>query len=217
MGGDGGTDGSEREGDRGDDRTDEEPLDTVADDVPADPADAEDDPFVRLDAGPDREGDPFARLGDDQPSEDPPPIGSGDGEGGPAAQEPGKEGTTGPQDASGPVTGGNPFADIEGASAGREGDPFDGESAFAGVDGEDADGVWERMDDTDDEVTAVPGRHYVEVSKHSYCERCEHFSPPPNVGCTHDGTEILEFTDMETVRVIDCPVVEEREALEDDA
>jgi uncharacterized OB-fold protein len=55
----------------------------------------------------------------------------------------------------------------------------------------------------------------VEVSKHSYCERCEHFSTPPGVTCTNEGTEILEFMDMETVRVINCPIVEERRALED--
>ncbi|WP_436923481.1 hypothetical protein [Halosimplex amylolyticum] len=55
----------------------------------------------------------------------------------------------------------------------------------------------------------------VDVSKHAYCEGCEHFSPPPDVTCSHEGTEILAFVDVDSVRVANCPVVAERRDLED--
>jgi hypothetical protein len=52
------------------------------------------------------------------------------------------------------------------------------------------------------------------VEKRSYCQGCEHFSAPPDVHCSHEGTEILEAVDMEHFRVADCPVVAEDEELE---
>ena len=51
------------------------------------------------------------------------------------------------------------------------------------------------------------------VSKRSYCQGCEHFSEPPDVRCTHEGTEILEAVDLDRFRVVDCPVVREDELL----
>ena len=99
------------------------------------------------------------------------------------------------------------------------GDPFgEGETVFEHADAGEAndDGVWERMESTDAEAEAVPGKRYVDVNKHSYCETCEYFSGPPEIACSHEGTEILEFVDMDTVRVADCPVVAERKAIEDD-
>ncbi len=53
------------------------------------------------------------------------------------------------------------------------------------------------------------------VSKKKYCQGCEYFSPPPDVRCTHDGTDIDELVDMEHFRVFDCPIVAEDEKLED--
>ncbi|ERH10656.1 MAG: hypothetical protein J07HX64_02434 [halophilic archaeon J07HX64] len=67
---------------------------------------------------------------------------------------------------------------------------------------------------SDDEQ--VDASNVVEVSKHAYCESCEHFSEAPEIRCTHDGTEILDFLDMETVRLSDCPIVAERKGLEGD-
>jgi hypothetical protein len=75
--------------------------------------------------------------------------------------------------------------------------------------------VWEELATTepagDDE-----GRRYDEVSKHTYCENCKWLSEPPEVSCTHEGTEIIEFLNTETVRLVNCPVVEERRAIRDD-
>ncbi len=94
------------------------------------------------------------------------------------------------------------------------GDPFGDEEVFERQEvGEvDPDEVWEALEATE-RVGSEEGRRYAEVSKHTYCEHCEWFSEPPEVSCTHEGTEIVEFLDMETVRLLNCPVVEERRAL----
>jgi hypothetical protein len=80
----------------------------------------------------------------------------------------------------------------------------------------DEDEVWEALSAAEarGSVADVNERTYAEVEKHTYCERCEHFTGPPETACTNDGTEILAFVDMETVRVVDCPVVAERRRLE---
>lgn len=107
----------------------------------------------------------------------------------------------------------DPFADV----GTRGGDPFEG-SAFERMDtGEvDPDEVWNRLSEAQERgsVAQEGERTYAEVSKHRFCEQCEFFSDPPEVACSHDGTEILEFVDQETVRLVDCPVVAEREELE---
>jgi hypothetical protein len=97
-------------------------------------------------------------------------------------------------------------------------DPFgSGESAFERVDVDhiDADRVWAEIAEDGDSETTSESR-YAEVSKHRYCEQCEHFSAPPNAHCTNGGTEIMEFLDMETVRLLDCPVVAEQHEIEDE-
>jgi hypothetical protein len=123
---------------------------------------------------------------------------------------------------------GSPERDEAGADAGGE-SPFDNgevppeaEEAFDEVDVGtlDEEEAWSRVE-TDDDDGAEAGstagesreRREMAVPKSTYCERCEHFSAPPRMECTHDGTEILELVDREHVRVADCPVVEERDAL----
>jgi len=97
----------------------------------------------------------------------------------------------------------------------REGDPFESLGAFEdrSVEEVDPDVVWQTLGRTET-VTDDSERTSADVSKHRYCEQCEYFSPPPDVSCTHEGTEIVEFRDMETVRLVDCPVVAERRRLE---
>jgi len=197
------------------------------------------DPFESLDVD-DREGDPFEDLGpppdetagdgsetaqpDDEPGagapsqstdrsdEEPTPDLFGDPESAPddgsgaerdsaAGGEPFDEGVQSPTD--------DPFAGMDQ----RETDPFgEGESVFESVEvGDvDPDEVWDQLGADDTE--SAPTRH-AEVSKHRYCEQCEHFSPPPDARCTHEGTEIIEFLDMETVRLRNCPVVAEKREL----
>lgn len=204
------------------------------------------DPFEELDSGDDREGDPFERLGSGPDDADgsadagQPPVDSWPGsesndepaddasESGPSAS--GDDDLLSAVDTEGfrsdsatesdsPSSGSSPDPDDPFAGMDDRGeDPFgSGESAFERVDvGHiDADKVWAEIAADDDSET-TPESRYAEVSKHRYCEQCEHFSAPPNAHCTNGGTEIMEFLDMETVRLLDCPVVAEQHEIEDE-
>jgi hypothetical protein len=46
------------------------------------------------------------------------------------------------------------------------------------------------------------------VDKREYCQRCAFFTDPPDVGCTNEGTEILELVDSDRFRVRNCPKVD---------
>jgi hypothetical protein len=125
----------------------------------------------------------------------------------------GRAGTADARDAEGVVEMDEPEID----TGERAGDPFEDE-VFEEMDvGElDPDEVWDSIADAEERgsVSQQAERTYAEVSKHRFCEQCEFFSEPPEVACTHEGTEILEFLDQETVRLVDCPVVAERKELE---
>ncbi|MCU4801359.1 hypothetical protein OB920_13340 [Halobacteria archaeon HArc-gm2] len=207
-----------------------------------DPSEGEDsadagDPFDRLGYPADRDGDPFERLDDDVPADDGTPDAPVDDPWVPPGEDRRGE-TTGE---GGSATGDDSFEDT--ADTFEEtvddfeetSDPFanvatPSESAFEGagnvferVDAGavDPDQVWESItaedDDeaSDDAEPSVPDEgRYSDVSKHRFCEGCEHFSPPPDVSCGHHTAEIIEFLDMDTVRLLDCPVVAERDELE---
>lgn len=120
----------------------------------------------------------------------------------------------------------DPFADLEDVEV--EADPFGDLDAAAaddqfdeveGTDGDDSH-VWEALDAQEDGATDVAvGGDLPDVDvdadeqivpKRSYCEKCEHFTPPPETACTHPGTEIRELVDMQHFRVASCPVVAQR-------
>lgn len=189
------------------------------------------DPFDDLDdARRDREGDPFANL-DAERSDDTPSVPDADGRSGDA------ESASGPTDPFEYMGGdvddehagqsvdvaGDAFGDVDVS----RGDPFEGsESAFerVDVDSVDPDTVWERFTEsaerTDDghgtlggEAVPADAPDTVEVPKRRFCQTCPHFSAPPEIECTHEGTEILTFVGSDEVRVTNCPVVEERREL----
>lgn len=122
-----------------------------------------------------------------------------------------------PQVRPGAPSVGGSGADAEASGIDR-GDPFADESAFEEMDvgAIDEDEVWREISDAQarGSVRDAGKRDYAEVDKHRYCERCEHFTEPPAVRCTHEGTEILEFVDNDTVRLADCPIVAQRRALQ---
>jgi len=123
------------------------------------------------------------------------------------------DGTAGGEDADA-LGDDDPFVEMDG----REGDPFGGgESGFESVDieGIDPDEIWESLEEEPTRPT-VEGSRYAEVSKHRFCEQCEHFSKPPNAHCTHEEAEIIEYLDMETVRLLNCPIVAEQRELENE-
>jgi len=118
---------------------------------------------------------------------------------------------------------GDAFGDVDVS----RGDPFEeSDSAFqrVDVDSVDPDAVWDRFTEsaerTDDGHEALGGETVpedapdtVEVPKGRFCQTCPHFSAPPEVECTHEGTEVLGFVGSDEVRVTNCPVVEERREL----
>ncbi len=187
----------------------EEPFDPLDDLDESD--DSDDDPFGRIDAGeterPDAEQDP----GRDDRSD-----GTADSD---RSEYPDWLAETDAEDSAVRAEA-DPFAGLDD----REGDPFE-EGLFEPVETEavDPDRAWERLEgDADAAGTGAsavgePDGTVTEVSKRRYCERCEYFSPPPDVGCTHEGTEILGFPDRETVRMVDCPIVAQRRELEENA
>jgi len=121
---------------------------------------------------------------------------------------------------------------VEEDDAGGTG-PAGGEDPFEQVEVGDIDEeeVWESIDDegaTPDEPSIGAGvdAERVErddpgakrpdhvVDKGSYCQRCRFFSAPPDVRCTHDGTEVVEVVDSERFRVRGCPMVSRGEAVD---
>jgi len=191
-----------------------------------DQPDADRDPFEELGPGIDeREGDPFESLAE-TPTET---AESGDD---PSVASESDDEPTIASKSDDLRLDDHPFSDSdEGARKRRVGpeedDPFAGmdvvpsEDPFESGDwatGGGDDSVWEDLSEPVEPETATTeegGRRLSEVNKHSFCEQCEYFSGPPEIACGHEGTEILEFLDMETVRIADCPIVEERERLEE--
>ncbi|MHB9285494.1 hypothetical protein ACKVMT_00460 [Halobacteriales archaeon Cl-PHB] len=183
------------------------------------------DPFEDLsaDVG-DRSGDPFADL---DPNREPTAQDGSAGDGTDSGWHPpgrtDEEWTPRDRDGSKAPAGDLPGPDEPPADVSEErvGDPFESpDSAFQHVDLGDADPdeVWDRLSSAQSRgsVAEARKRTYAEVSKHRFCEQCDHFTGPPEVSCTNEGTDILEFPDMEHVRVVDCPVVAEHQALEEE-
>ncbi|MFB6295537.1 MAG: hypothetical protein ABEH66_01690 [Halobacteriales archaeon] len=82
--------------------------------------------------------------------------------------------------------------------------------------GIDAESVWDALEEADEEPqeTDAGGDEHV-VSAREFCADCEYAAEPPEVRCTYEGSEIVEFVDNDTVRVRNCPVVARRNRLGD--
>jgi hypothetical protein len=197
-------------------------------------AEDEDDPFDAFET-PDEADDPFEDLDpsdaddgetageqhpDDTPADEPTPPGrlrddpfetaeSAETEtdassevASPTSDDAGGDASTEPTD--------DPFAEFSTARRDEGDDPFEAFES-AGIDEIDPDAVWQDLESSGPETEE---RTYSEVSKHRFCEGCEHFSGPPEIECTYEGAAIVEFLDMETVRLLNCPIVAEQRALE---
>ncbi|WP_226023193.1 hypothetical protein [Halomicrobium salinisoli] len=202
--------------------TDEDRRDEEQGDPPEDPFERLDAPGTADEPG-GRDGEPADYVDPTDPASgasDPFDDGAGAVDGRPGADGDRAESTR--ADPAGDPAATDPFGEFEG----RDGDPFESAGgAFERVDvGDvDPDEVWESIAGDGDgagDASAADDRaaaesRYADVSKHEFCERCEHFSSPPEVDCTHGDAEIVEFLDSETVRLLNCPVVAERRGIED--
>jgi len=63
----------------------------------------------------------------------------------------------------------------------------------------------------DAEQAVDPDEHV--VPKRDFCQRCPHFTAPPETACSHEGTTIVEVVDPDSFRVRNCPVVEDEDAV----
>jgi hypothetical protein len=111
------------------------------------------------------------------------------------------------------------------AEAARERRHADGDDdlmdAFDEVEVEDVDqeALWEQLEDdrfesTVDEPKDSTERDVQVISKRNYCMRCQYFSAPPEVRCTHERGEIREVVDSQQFEVADCPILRGEEELE---
>jgi hypothetical protein len=96
------------------------------------------------------------------------------------------------------------WASLESESAGEAAGTDDG-SAAAEQPEVGSGGAAERVERDDPEARRVD--HL--VPKAAYCQRCRHLAAPPEVRCTHEGTEIVEVADADHFRVRGCPMVDE--------
>jgi len=82
--------------------------------------------------------------------------------------------------------------------------------------GIDAESVWDALEESDEEPEEADaeGDEHV-VSAREFCAQCEHAAEPPEIRCTYEGSEIVEFADKNTVRVRNCPIVARRNQLGD--
>jgi len=102
---------------------------------------------------------------------------------------------------AGAETEANSFGGEETASIGAAvEEPIDAEAVEPSVD----EGVDRSSGDSDGDGT---GGTETLIDKRAYCQQCPYFSAPPEVSCSHDGTEILEVVKDGRFRVRGCPVV----------
>ena len=115
-----------------------------------------------------------------------------------------------------------PLGDLAATDDRKRSDGPDFDDLFDRHDAADIDGdrLWERLE-ADDLGSSEPegalrpvDRDGREIEKRSYCQGCEHFSEPPAVACTREGTEILAVPTTTTFRVAGCPFAIEDEGLD---
>ena len=89
---------------------------------------------------------------------------------------------------------------------------FDEMSPKEGAGEIDEGWVWDELEETGERETS--GEEHI-VSARAFCAQCEHAAEPPDVRCTYEGSEIVEFVDRDNVRLRNCPIVAERNQLDE--
>ena len=122
-----------------------------------------------------------------------------------------------PPDRDGPLSG--VAADVDERRHRSDDDSFE---AFESVEVSELDGeqLWAQLTDEDGRTVGVAAppeesdddRDVRTIPKDT-CHGCPHFSTPPEVACTHEGTDILELVGTDSFRVADCPMVVDEETV----
>jgi hypothetical protein len=118
-----------------------------------------------------------------------------------------------------------PLGDLAERVRARQADRAGEESPFEAMDVGEVEGedLWSELFERDDgdvdryvgvggeaeRVGGGAGYDEFVVETATFCKRCPLLGPPPELHCTHEGTEILEVVDTEHFKVRECPMVEE--------
>ncbi|MFH5800074.1 hypothetical protein [Haladaptatus sp. CMAA 1911] len=85
----------------------------------------------------------------------------------------------------------------------------------------DTDELWDDLlnEDGGELVVSVPREagwddRDVRTIPKTTCHGCPHVGDPPDLRCTHEGTDILSMPDVEHFRVADCPMVADEDDFE---
>jgi hypothetical protein len=84
----------------------------------------------------------------------------------------------------------------------------------------DADEVWADLEEGTDDEPVTTGERVdaaisgdVRVIPKRTCHTCPYFGAPPELHCTHEGTEIRSVVSPDEFEVVDCPMVVDDEDL----
>lgn len=84
----------------------------------------------------------------------------------------------------------------------------------------DADDVWADLEEGTDDEPVTTGQRVdaaiagdVRVIPKRTCHTCPYFGAPPELHCTHEGTEIRSVVSPDEFEVVDCPMVVDDEDL----
>jgi hypothetical protein len=86
---------------------------------------------------------------------------------------------------------------------------LDEEAVWAAFDGDEAAPEARAGVGIGGDPEATPEDDEAVVPKRTFCQRCPHFTDPPNTACSHEGTTIVEVVDADHLRVRNCPIVAE--------
>lgn len=108
-----------------------------------------------------------------------------------------------------------PMADLaRRVSEGREPPDLDEEFEQVETPEIDADDVWADLEAGTEEEPVTTGERVdaalsgdVRVIPKRTCHTCPYFGAPPELHCTHEGTEIRSVVSPDEFEVVDCPMV----------
>lgn len=108
-----------------------------------------------------------------------------------------------------------PMADLA-RQVEAERDPPDPDEAFEAVETSDIDAedVWSELEEGVEDQPVTTGEQVqghgagdVRIIPKRTCHTCPYFGEPPELHCTHEGTEIRSVASPEEFEVVDCPMV----------